>query len=489
MQFNQASHYAIYVDKNGNASFDSGEMLTSGFGSSILYSFNLGNDAVTDSLFKLRLLLDDNNILNDPCTAPQGGTVFDFLAYIVDETTAPIVNWSYSNLNCSFNYQFQNNSILADNYAWNFGDGNSSNLSNPLHTYAQPGNYTVLLTATNSEGTASYSQEIEVVASIAPVLEISGLAIAENALQFSVSEVFDNYFWEFSTGQTSFDPSPVAVFPDSGFYQVSALVGSGSCFYSIDSTFRVDYISNTTSANFDFIQPDCGQSISFLNLSVNAINYTWNFGDGTTSTLLNPSHTFPNEGVYTVSLTANGLSNADTDVVNIGVVNFDDVLNVSSNSNQGTYTFNLENSYSSYFWTINGVAEGTTSSLTRNFNISGFYVIEVEVEKFGCTKTINTTLSIVTSIDNPSEPFSAVKLYPNPTLNQSVLEWSTSSLPSDEMEVAILDLTGRLIQQSTIEKIGANSFRAVVYPGDAAGVYLVRLSAGNIQKFMKLMKE
>jgi hypothetical protein len=80
-------------------------------------------------------------------------------------------------------------------------------------------------------------------------------------------------------------------------------------------------------------------------------------------------------------------------------------------------------------------------------------------------------------------------LYPNPTLNQSVLEWSTSSLPSDEMEVAILDLTGRLIQQSTIEKIGANSFRAVVYPGDAAGVYLVRLSAGNIQKFMKLMKE
>lgn len=488
LQFNQGSHYAVYFDKNGNASFDEGELLTSGFGSYVDYSFIVGEDVLIDSLLKLRLILDDNNVVSDPCSAPAGGTVFDFITYVVDETSIPLVSWNYSNLNCTFNYQFQNGTIQADSYVWNFGDGSTSNLPNPQHEYLNPGNYSVVLTATNSQGSASYSQQIQVLEPLAPILEISGLAVAENALQFSVSEAFDNYFWEFSTGQTSFDPSPVVVFPDSGFYQVSALVGTGSCFYSLDSTFRVDYIGNATSANFDFIQPDCGQSISFLNLSVNAINYTWNFGDGTSSTQLNPSHTFPNEGVYTVSLTANGLSNTDTEVVSIGVVNFDDVLNVSANSNPGTYTFNLENSYSSYFWTINGIAEGTTSSLTRNFNISGFYVIEVEVEKFGCSKTISTTLSIVTGIDNQSQPFVGVQLYPNPTLNQSVLEWSTN-LPSDEMEVAVLDLTGRLIQQSTIEKTGVNTFRAVVHPGDAAGVYLVRLSAGNMQKFMKLMKE
>lgn len=488
LQFNQGSHYAVYFDKNGNASFEEGELLTSGFGSYVDYGFIVGEDVLIDSLLKLRLILDDNNVVSDPCSAPEGGTVFDFISYVVDETSIPLVSWNYSNLNCTFNYQFQNGTIQADSYVWNFGDGNTSNLPNPQHEYLNPGNYSVVLTATNPQGSASYSQQIQVLEPLDPVLEISGLAVAENALQFSVSEAFENYFWEFSTGQTSFDPSPVVVFPDSGFYQVSALVGTGSCFYSFDSTFRVEYIGNVTSANFDFIQPDCGQSISFLNLSVNAINYTWNFGDGTTSTQLNPSHTFPNEGVYTVSLTANGLSNTDTDVVSIGVVNFDDVLNVSANSNPGTYTFNLENSYSSYFWTINGVAEGTTSSLTRNFNNSGFYVIEVEVEKYGCSKTISTTLSIVTGIDNQSQPFVGVQLYPNPTLNQSVLEWSTN-LQSDEMEVAVLDLTGRLIQQAVIEKTGVNTFRAVVHPGDAAGVYLVRLSAGNMQKFMKLMKE
>jgi PKD repeat protein/Zn-dependent metalloprotease len=487
MQFNQASYYAIYIDKNGNASFDSGEMLTSGFGSSILYSFNLGNDAVTDSLFKLRLLLDDNNILNDPCTTPQGGTVFDFLSYIVDETTAPIVNWSYSNLNCSFNYQFQNNSILADSYVWNFGDGNSSNLTNPLHTFAQPGNYTVVLTASNLEGTASYSQEIEVVESTAPVLEISGLAIAENALQFSVSEVFDNYFWEFSTGQTSFDPAPVAVFPDSGFYQVSALVGSGSCFYSIDSTFRIDYIGNTTSANFNYLHPECGQFISFFNLSQNANSYSWNFGDGTTSSLLNPSHTFQDEGNYTVSLTANGLTNSDTYEVNVGVVNFDEVLNVTSINNQANYTFSLDNNYSSYYWTINDVDAGFSNSLTQSFPLNGLYEIQVTVEKFGCYKTFSTSISIVTGIEDAIEVFESAHLYPNPTLDESVLEWS-AKLPIEEMEVAILDLTGRVIQRGIIENIGVNQFRTSIVLGESAGVYLVRLSAGERHKFLKLVK-
>ncbi|MBK8129352.1 MAG: PKD domain-containing protein [bacterium] len=38
----------------------------------------------------------------------------------------------------------------------------------------------------------------------------------------------------------------------------------------------------------------------------------WAFGDGTTSTLSNPTHTYTTTGVYTVSLTVNGPGGADT---------------------------------------------------------------------------------------------------------------------------------------------------------------------------------
>src|SRR5262249_4887119 len=56
--------------------------------------------------------------------------------------------------------------------------------------------------------------------------------------------------------------------------------------------------------------PDSGCTVplvvNFTNSSVNATAYLWNFGDGTTSTAANPSHTYNNLGTYTVKMVANG---------------------------------------------------------------------------------------------------------------------------------------------------------------------------------------
>jgi len=63
---------------------------------------------------------------------------------------------------------------------------------------------------------------------------------------------------------------------------------------------------DTISASF-YIKSKClcvGTKIKFKNTSINAITYLWNFGDGTTSTVANPSHTFTDYGYYCVSLTA-----------------------------------------------------------------------------------------------------------------------------------------------------------------------------------------
>jgi PKD repeat protein len=57
-------------------------------------------------------------------------------------------------------------------------------------------------------------------------------------------------------------------------------------------------------ADFTFT-PD-GLTVAFENFSKNADTYTWDFGDGSTATDENPSHTYAAEGTYTVSLTAKG---------------------------------------------------------------------------------------------------------------------------------------------------------------------------------------
>ena len=59
------------------------------------------------------------------------------------------------------------------------------------------------------------------------------------------------------------------------------------------------------SASFDFKANDADfMQIDFTNLSASATDYSWDFGDGESSTDSDPSHTYASIGTYTVSLTA-----------------------------------------------------------------------------------------------------------------------------------------------------------------------------------------
>lgn len=51
-------------------------------------------------------------------------------------------------------------------YEWNFGDATTSTAASPAHTYAQPGWYTVVLTATNFISTGTISRRVAVPALI-----------------------------------------------------------------------------------------------------------------------------------------------------------------------------------------------------------------------------------------------------------------------------------------------------------------------------------
>lgn len=57
---------------------------------------------------------------------------------------------------------FNNTSNLADSYSWDFGDGATSTEESPTHTYASSGIYTVVLTATNANGSATAQQDVTV---------------------------------------------------------------------------------------------------------------------------------------------------------------------------------------------------------------------------------------------------------------------------------------------------------------------------------------
>lgn len=90
------------------------------------------------------------------------------LEYLTDyapPADVPIANFEYLVIDVGA-YQFTDLSSNAPTeWLWDLGDGNTSMLQNPEHTYTEPGIYTVCLTATNSTGSNTVCQEISVVIS------------------------------------------------------------------------------------------------------------------------------------------------------------------------------------------------------------------------------------------------------------------------------------------------------------------------------------
>jgi plastocyanin len=78
-----------------------------------------------------------------------------------------------------------------------------------------------------------------------------------------------------------------------------------------------------------FTPSQAGMTVSFTNTSTNGTSYAWDFGDGITSTLQSPSHTYTASGSYTVTLIATNNCDADTITQNITIVGIDEFGNDS----------------------------------------------------------------------------------------------------------------------------------------------------------------
>jgi PKD repeat protein len=88
-------------------------------------------------------------------------TVFDSLSVWNINEFEPQASFTYGQGGSSpNNVQFSNSSFNANNYLWNFGDGDSSTQSNPLHTYAGNGSYNVSLTVSDGCTTNTFEQQI-----------------------------------------------------------------------------------------------------------------------------------------------------------------------------------------------------------------------------------------------------------------------------------------------------------------------------------------
>ncbi len=204
-------------------------------------------------------------------------------------------------------------------WQWAFGDGGTATGPAQTHTYTSPGSYTVSLTVASPHG---QNEEIKhnyiTVNAVPPEADFTcsnlqpllRTAVTFTDLSQPGHAPIASWFWEFGDGHTSTDQNPTHTYAAAGPMTVSLTVADaqGTSNTNTQAAF-LTVRGKPPVARFD-MSPPWGVTIDtfeFTNASdegTGDVTYQWQFGDGTESAEMNPSHTYAESGTYTVLLRA-----------------------------------------------------------------------------------------------------------------------------------------------------------------------------------------
>ncbi|MBK3517631.1 PKD domain-containing protein [Carboxylicivirga marina] len=280
-----------------------------------------------------------------------------------------------------------NNSIGANQFSWDFGDGNTSSAFNGHNEYINSTltdqNYEVQMIAESSYGCSDTTYTSATVHR-RPVPEYT---INPTELQMPESTIYIenltkgsnwNYNWHFGDTQSNDTKNPgTHTYAVSGEYEVWLKVNGEHC---ADSLMQLVTIYPTLPA-IDY-GPDAEGcpplDVQFYNNTIDAHNYFWDFGDGNVSSEKEPKHTYHTSGKYKVKLMAEGPGGLiESDKVEVWVyekplANFE-VRPTLVKLPETVSFINLSEGATSYLWNFGDGQSSTEHSIQYQYEEAGVY--------------------------------------------------------------------------------------------------------------------
>lgn len=480
-----------------------------------------------------------DNVSSQQNPGRQYGTAGTYNVYLqvydnngcIDDTTmsvtiaqSPLASFSALDHCAGENIQFTNISSIPapdeiTNYLWDFGDNTFSFLPTPNKTFFNSGFHTVTLIVTASNNCSNTTQD-QVFTHANPVPAVSvGPACAGNFTTITdVSTVITGSVaqsdWVFDLTDELTGSSVAYTFPTTGSHNIE--LTSMSDFGCTGDTMVIINVQPGVSPDFS-VFPElfiAGDPVQFTNMSTGQVNNAWDFGDGGTSSDLDPSHIFDAnwiDSTVTVSLiVSNLLGCIDTATITSTIYRpyFDlAVNNIFLTENNGFYTVGVElknigtsiiseadvivrmsngNQLMDRYESL--IQSGETAILVFESMPSAFLSDQNETEEFVCAEATPYSSLDLQDEDLSNNTFcknlegsAPVLIGPDP--NPATKQFQFSVLISTESVVTVdlIDSRGRVVKRfyedATLAK-GLYPY-TVSLKGLQSGVYTLRMISGD----------
>ncbi len=224
---------------------------TSKYATNWYWDFGDGSFSTDENPTHTYIIPDNYNV----CLTASNGCIYDTKCQSIFVACAPpISNFNY--INSMLNISFNDQSLNASKWKWDFGDGFNDTIQNPVHIYTQYSNYQVRLICTNDCGTDTIYKLVDVIC--LPIANFN-YSISQLNVFFNDSSInYSSRLWDFGDGFNDTIPNPVHTYAQSGTYQAclicSNTCGSDTVYHSI--TVLSNNITNPQLNDKIFIYPN-----------------------------------------------------------------------------------------------------------------------------------------------------------------------------------------------------------------------------------------
>ena len=394
----------------------------------------------------------------------------------------------------------------ADNYTWDFGDGNSGYGQNVSHTYAGDGTYIVSLGAYSANG-GWLGQLCDSITQTITVTGCGGSTPCQASFSYADSNCIVEFFgsgassytWSFGDGTSGQGQYDYHVYSNNGTYNVClyAYDQNGMICDTVCQNVYVSGCNNTGGSCQTYFTYTMGQSpCEYYFTATGATTYTWDFGDGNTGSGQNVNNTYSNDGMYYVLL----MGYDSNGILCDSISQYLTIQGCGGNTPcQAGYQFSIDSSCtytfygygaSSYEWLIGDISfTGDIISLYISPNsIETLCMYAYDNQGFLCDTVCEDFVCDVTGIEELQNNFD-VTIFPNPAKNKGTILIQNNS--PDQTIIQLMTPLGKRVETIYSGHLSAGSHEISWSNSNlVSGIYIVQVSGsfGTINKRLLIQK-